>query len=338
MKTPPANLEIETIASALSAQWNRDASVLTYAPLGYGSHHWIAETSADTRWFITVDALGSAYLAPCEDGAFEVLGTAFQAAAALRDVANLTFVNAPIADQDGRWIRRLDQRYAMAVFPYLEVDPTEFDSFPRAEDRDDALRLVSEIHNATALLSTGGLRAESFLVPNRDSLLQALGELDAPWLGGPYSEPSRRLLRDHAAALGRRIDRFDRLSALVLEDKSSWVVTHGEPHAGNVIRTQSGAMAVVDWTAVAYAPRERDIWMLLDEANPDWSAYAAATGINGLSEQALAAYRLKWNLSDIAVCLSRCRGPHDQSEDMAAAWAVLEAYVNEVAFSLCRAG
>lgn len=40
-----------------------------------------------------------------------------------------------------------------------------------------------------------------------------------------------------------------------------WVVTHGEPHPGNVIRTSHG-LRIIDWTTVQMAPPERDLWML----------------------------------------------------------------------------
>lgn len=338
MITPPEDLEVDTIAAALSAHWNLEAATLTYAPLGFGSHHWIAETTDGEKWFVTVDDLYSAYLGENAERSFEVLATAFQTAAALRDTAKLTFVNAPIADRSGSWLHRLDERYSMAVFPFLDVEPTGFDTFPNESDRHDAMLLVGEIHNATAHLSVDPLRGEKFLVPKRTEFLQALSALDVPWNAGPYSEPARRLLRDHATTLRQRLEQFDRVAAEVMADRSGWVVSHGEPHAGNVIRTRSGRMVVVDWAAVAYAPPERDLWMLLDEANPDWSAYKASTNVTSLSDRALTAYRLHWNLSDIAVFVSWCRCPHDRTEEMEMAWEELRAYVRGVAFSLCSAG
>lgn len=176
--------------------------------------------------------------------------------------------------------------------------------------------------------STGDpLRKETFLIAKRTELLQALSALNVPWNAGPYSEPARRLLRDHATTLRQRLGQFDRLAAQVMADRSGWIVTHGEPHAGNIIRTRSGSMVVVDWAAVAYAPPERDLWMLLDEANPDWSTYKATTNVTSLSDRALTAYRLYWNLSDIAVFVSWCRCPHDRTEEMEMAWAELQAFV-----------
>src|SRR5699024_5256406 len=87
MKTPPGNLKADTISAALSTCWNMNVAGLAYAPVGFGSHHWIAETTDGGKWFITVDDLLSEYRGEGKEKSFEVLGTAFQATAALRDVA-----------------------------------------------------------------------------------------------------------------------------------------------------------------------------------------------------------------------------------------------------------
>ena len=217
MKTPPGDLTAETISAALSAHWNVDAAALTYAPLGFGSHHWIAETTDGEKWFVTVDDLRSPYFGESEEQSFEGLNTAFRTAAALRDTANLAFVIAPIADYNGASLLRLDERYSMAVFPFVDVEPTEFDAFPHASDRNDAMQLVGEIHNATAQLQVDALREETFLIPQRDEFLESLRTLDVPWNAGPYSEPAWRLLRDHADTLRQRLDQFDQLAAEVMQ-------------------------------------------------------------------------------------------------------------------------
>lgn len=329
MQTPPRSLDTDTISAALSAHWHMDAAALTYAPLGFGSHHWIAKTVDGETWFITIHDLRSEYLGENEERSFEVLGTSFQTAAALRDAANLPFVIGPIANASRGWIHRLDERYSMAVFPSLDVEPTEFGRFQHESDRNDAMRLIGAIHSATSQLSVDRLRQETFVVPKRAKLLQMLSELDVSWNAGPYAEPARRLLRDHATSLRQRLGRFDRLAADVMADRSGWVVSHGEPHTGNIIRTRSGTMVIVDWDTVAYAPPERDLWMLLDDENPDWSAYRETTTVASLSDSALAACREHWILADIAIFASWCRDPHDRTEEMEIAWAELQAFVTE---------
>jgi hypothetical protein len=72
--------------------------------------------------------------------------------------------------------------------------------------------------------------------------------LGQPWHGGPYSEPARQLLARHAPLLGRALARFDEL---VREAAGSEpvVITHGEPHPGNILRA-AGGMYLIDWDTV----------------------------------------------------------------------------------------
>src|SRR5437762_1010282 len=54
------------------------------------------------------------------------------------------------------------------------------------------------------------------------------------------------------------------------------VVTHSEPHPGNVIRTRAG-LTVIDWDTVALVPRERDVCILQGRADA-LARYCARTG------------------------------------------------------------
>lgn len=328
MKTLPRDLESDAIANALSLHWGIDHVSLTYVPLGFGSHHWVVSEPDSRKWFVTVDDLRTEHLGSSESQSFENLSTAFRTAEALRDRAGLTWVIGPIASRAGDPIVRLTNRFSLAVFPYLDVEPTEFGEFRNLTDRNEALHLIGQVHGATHVVSVDGLRRNTLEIPNRPDLLKALQTVDEVWSAGPYSEPARTLLREHAAAVMERLHRFDDLAASVADDTSRWVITHGEPHAGNVIRTRSGELVIVDWDTVACAPRERDLWMLVNESNPDWSAYRDETGVTSLSQPALDVYGLQWDLAEIAIYIAWCRGPHERTEEMAIAWDSLQQYLS----------
>jgi spectinomycin phosphotransferase len=112
-----------------------------------------------------------------------------------------------------------------------------------------------------------------------------------------------------------------------MRDTSGWVVSHGEPHAGNVVRTRKEGMVVVDWDTVAFAPREHDHWMLVDEEDLDWSAYQDVTGVAALSPVAMEAYRIHWNLSEVAIYIAWFRRAHEHTGDMEIGWASLQEYL-----------
>jgi len=91
------------------------------------------------------------------------------------------------------------------------------------------------------------------------------------------------------------------------------VVTHGEPHPGNLIRTRD-TLALVDWDTVALARPERDLWMLDDSEGETRAAHQAITG-RAPDPEALAAYRLTWALADVAAFTTRLRGEHERDAD-----------------------
>jgi aminoglycoside phosphotransferase (APT) family kinase protein len=91
------------------------------------------------------------------------------------------------------------------------------------------------------------------------------------------------------------------------------VITHGEPHAANVIDTPAG-LRLIDWDTVALAPRERDLWMMDDGAADPFDAYMAATGVE-VDPAAIELYRLEWTLGDLASFAARLRSDHDDNAD-----------------------
>ena len=94
---------------------------------------------------------------------------------------------------------------------------------------------------------------------------------------------------------------------------SGWVVTHGEPHAANVIST-GGRHVLIDWDTVGLAPPERDLWMVVDGDGDEARTYTATTG-HTIDRVAMDFYRLAWDLDDLAAYLSELRSPHHHDED-----------------------
>jgi spectinomycin phosphotransferase len=110
----------------------------------------------------------------------------------------------------------------------------------------------------------------------------------------------------------------DRLAADVAGRCANWVVTHGEPHAGNVMRT-GGSHVLVDWDTVALAPPERDLWMVVTDTADEATVYADATG-HQVDAAAVDLFRVTWDLADLAVYLNVLRSPHRRTADAVAAF------------------
>jgi spectinomycin phosphotransferase len=155
-------------------------------------------------------------------------------------------------------------------------------------------------------------RSAGLELPGRHQLEAGLRELHGRWSGGPFAEPAREALARHAADVRDLIGLADRLAAEIAKRGDPWVVTHGEPHSGNVMRIAANRL-LVDWDTVALAPPERDLWMVV-ESPEDAARYAEATG-RDVDHEALSFFRLTWDLKDLAEYLGALRSPHHESED-----------------------
>jgi aminoglycoside phosphotransferase (APT) family kinase protein len=96
------------------------------------------------------------------------------------------------------------------------------------------------------------------------------------------------------------------------------VITHGEPDPRNVLKTPAG-FVMVDWDFVRLAPPERDLWDLADTDRSVLASYTMATG-TAIDPGALALFRMRYDLAEIAEYIALFRGPHEDTEDTAESW------------------
>jgi aminoglycoside phosphotransferase (APT) family kinase protein len=277
--TPPASLPVSLLADRFGLH------SLEYAPVGWGSHHWVGVDAAGTRWFVTVDA-ASPHLS--------------RALAAAADV-HLDFVVAPVAGPvaiTGEW--------CAALYPYLPGQSFHFGEWPSAGHRDAVRDMLIRLHTAPVPV-----------VAARDDLaIQHRDALDGEFVtAGPYTDRAAALITDHAAVIRALLARYDDLVAGA--DRSRDVLTHGEPHPGNTMRTATG-WKLIDWETALVAPPERDLWLLGGEH----SAWSAATGMTVVPAM-LILYRLRWIINDLCVDLHRFRRPHAGTVEDAESWKLL---------------
>ena len=312
------------IAQTLEGTWGFRVASLEYQAVGFGSHHWMATGNAGERLFVTVDDLVAKLrkAADTTDAAFGRLAAAFATALALRDRAGLSFVIAPVPAASGQVVARLSDRYSLTVHPYVNGPSAGQDGeFASDEDRHAVVDMLIQIHTAKA----GDPPADDFAVPNLDALQAMIEPSATRWRMGPYAQPSQELLRAHAADLRAVIRAYLDLASQVAARPERLVITHGEPHAANVITTTSG-LVLVDWDTTLLAPPERDLWHL---ATPDQSLlrhYTAATGTQ-IDDQALTLYRLWWDLAEIAGYLTLFRSAHEDTADTRESWNNLKQYL-----------
>jgi spectinomycin phosphotransferase len=321
--TPPEELETSALIAVLADDWGLAVEAVDYAAVGGGSYHWLVKDIEGKRSFVTADDLDQKpWLGETRESAFDGLRRAFDTAVALRD-SGVGFVVAPIPTSRGETVRRIGPRHTIALFPFVDGNAGTYGRYETAE-RTALLTMLAELHEATPVVASVARRIDLAL-PGRDKLETALQQLNQTWSGGSLSEPARRTLAPHAFYMAELLALLDRLSVDVAQRSTNWVITHGEPHAGNVMRTGE-TYVLADWDTVALAPRERDLWMFVDQTSEEATIYTEATG-RQLDAVAVNFFRLTWDLADIAAFTDLLRSPHDRSEDTEKAHEALTYYV-----------
>ncbi len=318
----PADLTCDRIRVALAEHWGLAAWGVRYAPLGFGSHHWIVERSdGEPAWFVTADRLA-------DGNAFETLNATAAATFELAE-QGLEFVLAGLADRAGRLVVPLDGSWAMQVYPYVIGQASGFGRWEDPGERHQIATLLRRLHDA---IPPPSLPRWDSAIPQRDALTAAFDDLGRPWSTGPYADAVRGLLAERRAAVERRLARYDALVNSVESTSALWVVSHGEPHAGNVIRTD-GAMLLIDWDTVRRVPKERDLVNAFDDGTTDLQntdaieAYQHTAGRVTLHEESVQLFRLWWGLAEICAYAAHFRGPQRDGEDVRLSWRAVLQYL-----------
>ena len=312
---------------ALADGWGLSAETLRYAPVGGGSYHWVVTSEPGEQWFVTVDDLDDkGWLGRTRPAVFAGLRAALDASVTLRREIGLRFVAAPVPARDGQSLRPLGDAHTVAVFPFLHGSGGEWDKPLTAPDLDELMAMLAALHNVDPAVVRLQRREVELSWP--DDLELALRELGRPWTGGPFAEPARELLAGAAGPVRLGLDALDRW-ARGPAAMENLVITHGEPHPGNVFHDPDG-LQLIDWDTTALAPPERDLWMVATESGDEVRRYTELTG-RRVDPATLEFYRLRWALDDLSCFLRDLRAPHHRTPGSEHAWEALEITIADLA-------
>ena len=329
MFTRPDGLTDGKVVDAVVAGWDLRVHHIEYAAVGFGSYHWWITDAWDGRWFVSVDDVvrRAEEFAEPTTAALRRLSAALSTARRLRD-AGLEFVVAPEPTSRGSVIHPPDSRHAVALYAFVEGTSYPWGRYESRDERLAVLDLLSAVHAAPESTRRDA-HSDDFTVQGSKGLREALGDLERPWDGGPYSERARTLAIERLASIEAAFARYERLVDAVAAAGDRVVITHGEPHRANTIRTTSGPV-LIDWDTALLAPPERDLWALVGEDPQIVEEYGRRTG-TAPDPTALDLYRLRWDLTEIAIYVPLFRGPHVDSDDTRNAWGGLTRSIEVIA-------
>lgn len=325
MYTRPPDVSDDDVIRVLADGWDIGAVGLEYRAVGFGSHHWRA-TSRAAAWFVTVDDLVAKRRDAQEPAgaARDRLLAALETVAVVNE-AGYEFAVAPVRATDGRVAVELGDRYVVAVYAEVSGRTYDYGNYVDHSHRDEVVQHLAALHGAPPACRRRAM-TETFDIPRRAELFEAIAHLADTWDGGPYAEPTRRLLADHAGAVVDAFGTYDALAAAARSRPDRFVLTHGEPHPANTITTEQGVV-LVDWDTVLLGPPERDLWDMVGEHPGVADHYAALTGI-AVDPDVIELYRRAWDLAEIAIYVTDLRRPHERTADVDESWTNLQQYLD----------
>jgi Ser/Thr protein kinase RdoA (MazF antagonist) len=327
MQSRPPELSDTLVTAAVSAHWPVSATNATHVRVGYGSHHWTVEDSEGGRWFVSVDELADAE----PRVSFARVQAALNVAAQARD-AGLAFVVAPVRTDDGELLRALSTRYALALYPYVNGRSGQFHDRLRTAEAVELTGMLVSLHSLPPV-AVATIGTDTYTLPRRAALeaaLSAAARGEGAGGRGPYATRVRSLLELNANHIARVLHEHDALLSTAPTKPDGLVVTHGEPHPGNLIRTTSG-LALIDWDTALLAPPERDLWLLQARTTHDVIAEYEERSGRRVEATLMTRYRLAWALADVAEFAVLLTNADVETADTASAWNALAGTVSDLA-------
>ncbi|MDR2986180.1 MAG: phosphotransferase [Nocardiopsaceae bacterium] len=332
MLTPPDGLSDELLVATLASNWGLVVAAIDYRAVGFGSHHWEIADAAGTRWFVTVDELRRKRQSRGEtlESVLERQRHALATAVELRELG-CKFVVAPVASRDDAPVVLVADEFTVSLYPFVEGKSFGWGERISQEHLHAVLDMVVAVH-AAPVASRSLALADTYAIQSRDQLELALdGPGEIPHISGPYTGPMTKLLGRNRAAIRVLLDRYDELVSLARSSPSRSVLTHGEPHPGNTMLTEDG-WRLIDWDTVLLAPPERDLWMVDPGDGSVFASYAASTGVEPAGAL-LELYRTRWDLTDLAIEVSRFLQPHKGTDEDQKAWQLLTGLTGQIGAS-----
>jgi len=289
----PADLTADRVKHLLSRSWRVEVDRVTYAAVGHGSYHWIAYRGNTPTWFVTGDRIAGKRLTELDASA--------RLAAALTD-AGFAFVVAPVPDKAGQLVHIVEPDWAVQVLPYVSGSSSNQGEWSGSNWADpiEQTRVAGMVGRLHAQPAPEFVPPWDPTPPHWAKLNAALHVVGVKPSSRPgFSQRTHATLCEHRGRILALIDRYHLLVREANSDRNSWVLTHGEPDSDNVIRTGDGRLFLIDWTTAAVAPRERDLFDVMQGPEDITLAYQEAAGPHPPRPRALEMIGLHWRLSHL---------------------------------------
>ncbi|MDQ2784044.1 MAG: aminoglycoside phosphotransferase family protein [Chloroflexota bacterium] len=217
----------------------------------------------------------------------------------------ITPIVAPIETNARQLWARLDA-FAVILFPFV----TGQNGFaaPLSERQWIALGVaLKAMHTAIVPPSLRSSVPQETYAPYWRDLVRAFqAQVASTPFADPVAAELAAFLRARRDEIARIVARADTLGAALRARSPAQVLCHADIHGGNVLIGTDGALSIVDWDTLIFAPKERDLMFIGGGVGGVWHGaqeeawFYQGYGRTAIDPMALAYYRYERIVEDIA--------------------------------------
>lgn len=109
---------------------------------------------------------------------------------------------------------------------------------------------------------TGNVQKEQFSSRWRSTIKLHLERVEAEVFHGSIKGEAAGFLQAKKDEILEIVERTEQLAQMLLQQPCQFVLSHGDIHGWNLLIDTHGALYIVDWDALCFAPKERDLMFI----------------------------------------------------------------------------
>ena len=153
---------------------------------------------------------------------------------------------------------------------------------------------------------TGGTPREVFSSKWRETVKAFLMRIEKEVFEEPVAVKMALFLKSKSSEILKLVERAEKLAITMQKQPLEYILCHADIHGWNLIVDKEGALYIVDWDTLIFAPKERDlmfvgagIWDSGRTATEEESLFYQGYGQTKINQDAICYYRFERIIQDI---------------------------------------
>jgi spectinomycin phosphotransferase len=124
-------------------------------------------------------------------------------------------------------------------------------------------RVLRRIHTAAIPASlTGNIHREDFSSRWRNAAIRHLEQIEAKVMNNPIQVDAAQFLKWKTTEILDIVRRAEHLARILQKQRPEFILCHSDIHGYNLLIDNNGALYIVDWDGLMFAPKERDLMFI----------------------------------------------------------------------------